>query len=158
MTFVTFWMTQNRPININLLKIKLPLSAFLSITHRISGILIFFLVLPLSILAYFELTKSQDSFDNFMNIYGTYLGIKVACISLMLIFQYHIFTGIRHMLMDFHIISESLSSSYKSAVVTMVLFVLNALLTIWFMLWKAENSIGIYSVTAHFISYYFLYI
>ena len=49
MTFVTFLMTQNRPVNINLLKIRLPLSAFLSITHRISGILIFFLVLPLSV-------------------------------------------------------------------------------------------------------------
>ena len=134
MTFVTFLMTQNRPVNINLFKIKLPLSAFLSITHRISGILIFFLVLPLSVMAYFELTKSQASFDNFMNIYGTYLGIKLVCISLMLIFQYHIFTGIRHMLMDFHIISESLSSSYKSAVVTLVLFVINALLTIWIML------------------------
>tara|TARA_B100001939_G_scaffold330172_1_gene327083 strand:- start:366 stop:749 length:384 start_codon:yes stop_codon:yes gene_type:complete len=127
-------MAQNRPVNINLLKIKLPLSAFLSITHRISGILIFFLVLPLSVLVYFELTKSQDSFDNFINIYGTYLGIKVSCISLMLIFQYHIFTGIRHMLIDFHIISETLSSSYKSAVVTVALFVLNALLTIWIML------------------------
>jgi succinate dehydrogenase / fumarate reductase cytochrome b subunit len=133
MTFVTFLMTQNRPVNINLFKIKLPLSAFLSITHRISGILIFFIVLPLSVMAYFELTKSQDSFDNFINIYDAYLGIKVVCISLMLIFQYHIFTGIRHMLMDFHIISESLSSSYKSAIVTLVLFVLNALLTIWIM-------------------------
>lgn len=134
MTFVTFIMTQNRPVNINLFKIKLPLSAFLSITHRISGILIFFLVLPFSVVAYSELTKSQGSFDNFMNIYDSYLGIKLGCIFLTLIFQYHIFTGFRHILMDFHIISENLSSSYKSAVVTLALFVLNALLTIWIML------------------------
>lgn len=134
MTFVTFIMTQNRPVNINLFKIKLPLSAFLSITHRISGILIFFLVLPFSVVAYSELTKSQGSFDNFMNIYDTYLGIKLGCIFLTLIFHYHIFTGFRHILMDFHIISENLSSSYKSAVVTLALFVLNALLTIWIML------------------------
>lgn len=134
MTFVTFIMTQNRPININLFKIKLPLSAFLSITHRISGIIIFFLVLPFSVVTYSELTKSQSSFDNFMNIYDTYLGIKVVCIFLTLIFQYHIFTGLRHILMDFHIISENLSSSFKSAVIALALFVLNALITIWIML------------------------
>jgi len=127
-------MTQNRPININLLKIKLPLSAFLSITHRISGILIFFLVLPLSILAFSELTQNQDSFDNFINMYHTNIGIKFGCIVLILIFQYHIFTGIRHMLMDFHILNESLSSSYRSAVTTLVLFAINALLTLWVML------------------------
>ena len=134
MTFVTFLMTQNRPVNINLLKIKLPLSAFLSITHRVSGILIFFLVLPLSVMVFSELTHSQDSFDNFMHSYNTNLGIKLGCIGLMLIFQYHIFTGIRHMLMDFHILNESLSSSFKSAVVTLILFVVNTLLTFWVMI------------------------
>jgi succinate dehydrogenase / fumarate reductase cytochrome b subunit len=134
MTFVTFLMTQNRPVNINLLKIKLPLSAFLSITHRVSGILIFFLVLPLSVMVFSELTHSQDSFDNFMHSYNSNLGIKLGCIGLMLIFQYHIFTGIRHMLMDFHILNESLSSSFKSSVVTLILFVVNTLLTFWVMI------------------------
>ena len=134
MTFVTFLMTQNRPVNINLLKIKLPLSAFLSITHRVSGILIFFLVLPLSVMVFSELTHSQDSFDNFMHSYNSNLGIKLGCIGLMLIFQYHVFTGIRHMLMDFHILNESLSSSFKSAVVTLILFVVNTLLTFWVMI------------------------
>ena len=127
-------MTQNRPVNINLLKIKLPLSAFLSITHRISGILIFFLVLPLSVFIFSELTQNQDSFDNFMITYHTNLGIKYGCIGLILIFQYHIFTGIRHILMDFHILNETLSSSYKSAVTTIVLFAVNTLLTLWVML------------------------
>ena len=127
-------MTQNRPININLLKIKLPLSAFLSITHRVSGILIFFLVLPLTVMVFSELTHSQDSFDKFMHSYRSNLGIKLGCIGLMLIFQYHIFTGIRHMLMDFHILNESLSSSFKSAVVTLILFVVNTLLTFWVMI------------------------
>jgi succinate dehydrogenase / fumarate reductase cytochrome b subunit len=134
MTFVTFLMTQNRPVNINLLKIKLPLSAFLSITHRISGVLIFFLALPLSVFIFSELTQNQDSFNNFMITYHTNLGIKFGCIGLILIFQYHIFTGIRHILMDFHILNETLSSSQKSAVTTLVLFAVNTLLTLWVML------------------------
>jgi len=127
-------MAQNRPVNINIFKIKLPLSAFLSITHRISGVLIFFLVLPLSAIVFSELTHSQDSFDSFMHSYHSNFGIKLGCIGLVLIFQYHIFTGIRHMLMDFHILNESLSLSFKSAVVTLILFVINALLTFWVMM------------------------
>jgi succinate dehydrogenase cytochrome b556 subunit len=81
-----------------------------------------------------ELTQNQDSFNNFMIAYHTNLGIKFGCVGLILIFQYHIFTGIRHILMDFHILNESLSSSYKSAVTTIVLFAVNTLLTLWVML------------------------
>jgi succinate dehydrogenase / fumarate reductase cytochrome b subunit len=64
----------------------------------------------------------------------TNLPTKLILISLVLIFQYHIFTGIRHMLMDFHFLEETLSSSYRSAVFTLLLFLLNAVLTISVML------------------------
>ena len=134
MTFVTFLMTHKRPVNINLFKIQLPLSALLSITHRISGILIFFIVLPVTIAALSYMYESQESYDNFINFYSTNLFIKLIFISLVLIFQYHIFTGIRHLMIDFHLLTESLSSSFRSAVITLLLFLLNAIATIWIML------------------------
>ena len=81
-----------------------------------------------------ELTQSQDSFNNYMIMYHNNLGIKFGCVGLILIFQYHIFSGVRHIIMDFHILNESLSSSYKSAVTTLVLYTVNALLTLWVML------------------------
>jgi len=127
-------MIQKRPTNINLLKIQLPLSALLSITHRISGMLIFFLVLPGSAIALSFMYDNQDSYNNFINYYSNNLSIKLTFITLVLIFQYHIFTGIRHMLMDFHFLEETLSSSYRSAVFTLLLFLLNAVLTISVML------------------------
>ena len=77
MTFVTFLMTHKRPVNINLFKIQLPLSALLSITHRISGILIFFIVLPVTIIALSFMYESQESYDNFINFYSTNLFIKL---------------------------------------------------------------------------------
>jgi len=134
MTFVTFLMTHKRPVNINLFKIQLPLSALLSITHRISGILIFFIVLPVTIATLSYMYESQESYDNFINFYSTNLFIKLIFISLVLIFQYHIFTGIRHLMIDFHLLTESLSSSFRSAVITLLLFLLNAIATIWIML------------------------
>jgi succinate dehydrogenase / fumarate reductase cytochrome b subunit len=127
-------MTHKRPININLFKIQLPLSALLSITHRISGMLIFFLVLPVSAIALSLVYENQDSYNNFINFYMTNLPTKLVFISLVLIFQYHVFTGIRHMLMDFHFLEETLSSSFRSAVFTLLLFLLNAVLTISVML------------------------
>jgi len=127
-------MTHKRPVNINLFKIQLPLSALLSITHRISGILIFFIVLPVTIAALSYMYESQESYDNFINFYSTNLFIKLIFISLVLIFQYHIFTGIRHLMIDFHLLTESLSSSFRSAVITLLLFLLNAIATIWIML------------------------
>ena len=127
-------MIQKRPTNINLLKIQLPLSALLSITHRISGMLIFFLVLPGSAIALSFMYDNQDSYNNFINYYSNNLTIKLVFISLVLIFQYHIFTGIRHMLMDFHFLEESLSTSFRSAVFTLLVFILNAILTILVML------------------------
>ena len=127
-------MTHKRPININLFKIQLPLSAMLSITHRISGILIFFLVLPVTAIVLSFVYDSQDSYNNFINFYSSNWLIKLFIISLVLIFQYHIFTGVRHMMMDFHLLEESLSSSFRSAVITLFLFLLNAIATIWVML------------------------
>jgi succinate dehydrogenase / fumarate reductase cytochrome b subunit len=127
-------MIQKRPTNINLLKIQLPLSALLSITHRISGMLIFFLVLPGSAIALSFMYDNQDSYNNFINYYSNNLTIKLTFIILVLIFQYHIFTGIRHMLMDFHFLEESLSTSFRSAIFTLLVFLLNAILTILVML------------------------
>ena len=127
-------MTQNRPVNINLFKIKLPLSAFLSITHRISGILIFFIVLPVSAYTLSLIFQNQESYDTFLDYYSNNLSIKLTYLFLVLIFQYHIFTGIRHMLMDFHLLEESLSVSHKSAVLTIFVFVINAMVTAWVML------------------------
>ena len=73
------------PLTPHLQIYKWQISSLLSITHRISGILIFFLVLPLSVFIFSELTLNQDSFDNFMSKYHTNLGIKFGCIGL--IFQ-----------------------------------------------------------------------
>ena len=151
MTFVTFWMTYKRPININLFKIQLPLSAMLSITHRISGILIFFLVLPVTAIVLSFVYDSQDSYNNFINFYSSNWLIKLFIISLVLIFQYHIFTGVRHMMMDFHLLEESLSSSFRSAVITLFLFLLNAVATVWIMLWILGDYHGFCSVIPLYI-------
>ena len=120
-----------KPVYINLFKIQLPLSAFLSITHRVSGMLIFFMVLPVSAYILNILFESQTSFLLFINTYNSSIFLRTFVLFNFLIFEYHVLSGIRHMLMDFNLISETLSASNTSAIVTLIVFILNALLTIW---------------------------
>ena len=119
-----------KPVYINLFKIQLPISAFLSISHRVSGMLIFFMVLPFSAYLFNILLASQDSFDLFIESYNSSIFLRTFVLFNVLIFEYHVIAGIRHMLMDFHIVSETLSASSNSALTALVTFIAIALLTI----------------------------
>ena len=119
-----------KPVYINLFKIQLPLSALLSITHRVSGMLIFFLVLPVSAYILNLLLESSDSFIYFIDSYNASIFIRTFVLFNILVFEYHVIAGIRHMLMDFHLISETLSSSNTSAMAALILFFVISLLTI----------------------------
>ena len=119
-----------KPVYINLFKIQLPLSALLSITHRVSGMLIFFLVLPVSAYILNLLLESSDSFLLFMDSYNASIFIRTFVLFNILVFEYHVIAGIRHMLIDFHLISETLSSSNTSAMAALILFFVISLLTI----------------------------
>ena len=103
-----------RPVYINLLQIRLPVSAISSITHRLAGIYIFFITLPLSLYLLYFSTKSYNDFmvlkDYFNN--STFLSTFVSFS--FLVFAYHILTGVRHLLQDLHI-GESLSASRLSS-------------------------------------------
>ena len=95
-----------KPVYINLFKIQLPISALLSISHRVSGMLIFFMVLPFSAYLFNILLASQDSFTLFIESYNASIFLRTFVLFNVLIFEFHVIAGIRHMLMDFHIVSE----------------------------------------------------
>ena len=119
-----------KPVYINLFKIQLPLSALLSISHRVSGILIFFLVLPVSAYILNLLLASQDSFSSFVDVFNSSVFLRTFVLFNILIFEYHVIAGIRHMLMDFKLVSETLSASNTSAITALIVFFMIALLTI----------------------------
>ena len=119
-----------KPVYINLFKIQLPLSALLSISHRVSGIMIFFLVLPVSAYILNLLLASQDSFSSFVDVFNSSVFLRTFVLFNILIFEYHVIAGIRHMLMDFKLVSETLSASNTSAITALIVFFVIALLTI----------------------------
>ena len=119
-----------KPVYINLFRIQLPLSALLSISHRVSGVLIFFLVLPVSAYILNLLLASQDSFSSFVDVFNSSVFLRTFVLFNILIFEYHVIAGIRHMLMDFKLVSETLSASNTSAITALIVFFVIALLTI----------------------------
>ena len=119
-----------RPVYMNLFQIRLPISAISSITHRLAGIYIFFITLPLFLFLLYFTTKSYNDFmfikQSFNNsiIFSTFVSFSF------LVFAYHILTGVRHLLQDLHI-GESLSASRVSSYIVFILWFLLTLFFIW---------------------------
>ena len=122
--------TDHRPVYIDLRKINLPVSALISITHRLSGMYIFFITLPLMLALIYFSTESEDSFNElslFLKNYKFILGLIVLSFCIL---WYHILSGVRHLIMDAHI-GESLLASKYSAIFTISLWIITTCYVFW---------------------------
>ena len=110
-----------RPVYINLMEIRLPVSALISITHRLSGIYNFFITLPLALYLLYFSTKSYNDFISIQDTLRSPNLISTFVTFSFLVYIYHILSGIRHLLQDIHI-GESLSASRKSAYFVLIIW------------------------------------
>ena len=120
----------HRPVYIDLRKINLPVSALISITHRLSGMYVFFITLPLMLALIYFSTESEDSFNElslFLKNYEFILGLIVLSFCIL---WYHILSGVRHLIMDAHI-GESLLASKYSAIFTISLWIITTCFVFW---------------------------
>lgn len=92
---------------------RLPLAGFVSILHRISGMLMFFL-LPFILYLLDKSLTSEISFAVFQKFTsGTF--VKLVILSLVWAYLHHFCAGIRHLFMDLHFGLDK-DSARKSAV------------------------------------------
>ncbi len=91
-----------RPKHLNLLKIRQPLPAVVSILHRISGVLLFFPGIPLLLCSLQMLLQSQHSFEVLQD-YLRHPMIKPMLLFPLWFFLHHLCAGIRHLLLDLHV-------------------------------------------------------
>ena len=117
---------QERPVYLDLTKIKLPMSALSSITHRLSGMYVFFITLPVMLYLINTSTSSQKSFNELLTNLTTISIISFFINLSFLIFWYHILTGLRHLIMDFLHIGESLHGSNNSAIFVIIFWVVTS--------------------------------
>ena len=90
----------NRPKNLNLFTIRLPINAVVSILHRASGMALF-LVLPLFLWSFQASVKSEESYSAPTGLMQHWL-MKLVLIGLAAAFFHHFFAGLRHLGQDVH--------------------------------------------------------
>ena len=108
-----------RPVYLNLLAIRQPVPAIVSILHRASGAALFLLGLPLALWTLQASLGSPEGYQRVAGFFGHPL-VKVVLIGLVWAYLHHLIAGVRHLLADIHIGLE-LASARQSAAVTLVL-------------------------------------
>jgi succinate dehydrogenase / fumarate reductase cytochrome b subunit len=83
------------------MEIRLPLPAFVSILHRVSGAILF-LLLPLVLCLLGSSLESQQAFGQFKAWVSSPL-LKIVLIGILWAYLHHICAGIRHLVMDLHV-------------------------------------------------------
>lgn len=119
-------MQKTRPKYLNLFEIRLPLPAFVSILHRVSGVLLF-LALPL-VLYLFELSlASPSSFEQFVALTGSG-AVKLVLLALLWAYLHHFCAGIRFLLLDIHVGDDLAPARASSKAVLAVSLLLTVIL------------------------------
>ena len=106
---------KNRPKNLNLFTIRLPINAVVSILHRVSGVALF-LMLPFILLAFQRSVSSQNTYTALVELLNSRF-IKLVLIGLAWAFFHHFFAGIRHLLQDVHWMTTLQKARFSGRVV-----------------------------------------
>lgn len=123
-----------RPIYLNIINIQLPITAIVSILHRISGVLLFIMIGPILWL----LQSSLSSYEQFYKIANFLLKniifFKFLLWNIIITLIYHVIAGIRQILMDIGYIDQTWVIGKLSAKIVLslvaLLFILSGIL-IW---------------------------
>ena len=91
-------MKDGRPVNLDISTMKLPITAWASISHRVSGIL----TIPIFALFLWALQLSLESKESFQILQENFSAplVKVAILLVLTVYTYHLLAGIKHLIMD----------------------------------------------------------
>lgn len=111
-------MSKNRPVYLGAdVFLGLPITALTSISHRISGVVMFAAV-PVLIWMLATSLASEASFNELQALLSTWIGSLVLW-GILAAFTFHVVAGVRHLLMDIGI-GESLQGGKTGSVLVLV--------------------------------------
>ena len=110
----------SRPVFLDLLKIHLPVTALVSILHRVTGVVN---ILALPVLLFFLYVVAVDA--SYASLIAGLPGwvLHVVEIGIVVSYMYHVLAGVRHIVHDFTA-SHSLVSTVRSAKIVLVVLML----------------------------------
>ncbi len=118
-------MKDNRPVNLDIGTIRLPVTAYASITHRITGVIL--VVSAFLMLWALDLSlASEDSFATLTSVLSHPIARFITwgiCVGLI----YHSLAGVKHLVMDFGI-GETLEGGILGARLVFVLTAIGAVM------------------------------
>ncbi len=117
---------KQRPVNLDLQTIRFPITAIASILHRVSGVITFVAVGILLLLLGTSLF-SPAGFLTAAPIMNSFF-VKFIMWGILPALAYHAVVGIRHLLMDFGYLEETLEAGTRSAKISFVITVVLSLL------------------------------
>ena len=118
-----------RPKYYDLSPVHLPTPGLVSIFHRVSGLLLFFPVLPLLLYALQSILGSEDGFARARDLFQR-PGVKVLTLGVIWLYAHHFWAGLRFLLLDLHW-HVTKGPAQKAAVIVLVLGVVTTLLAGW---------------------------
>jgi len=115
-----------RPVYLNLFRIYLPLAGWVSILHRVTGVLLFAAV-PLGVWALSRSLSGESGFQQVTDLLRHPLP-KLLLLLLVWAFALHFFAGLRHLGLDVH---WGLQRAKQSSITVMLATGLVTLLAAW---------------------------
>jgi succinate dehydrogenase / fumarate reductase cytochrome b subunit len=110
--------TKQRPVYLNLVRIRLPLPGLVSILHRVSGVALFLVGLPLLLVGVARSLGSPEAFAEFVAALSSPLA-KLVLLGLIWAYLHHFCAGIRFLLLDIQQGIE-LKPARRSSVVVLI--------------------------------------
>lgn len=121
--------SQHRPKNLNLISIRLPVPALVSILHRATGALIF-LLLPLFLCALQKSLSSPEGYAEIAQAMNSPV-VKLIELGVLWAFLHHFLAGVRHLLLDIRIGFEIKQARFSSKLVLVGAVVLTLVIGVW---------------------------
>jgi|TARA_B100000809_G_scaffold266891_1_gene332604 succinate dehydrogenase / fumarate reductase cytochrome b subunit len=121
----------NRPVNLNLLRINLPIIGLASILHRISGFALF-ICFPLVVWLLHISLNSTESFDQLNGYLENNTLLKIMIVLIATGFIYHVFAGLKKILGEIFGFGQTLKSGQ---VLSWLIFALSFTCSFWFLVY-----------------------
>lgn len=120
---------KERPVNLDISTIKLPLAAITSITHRISGVILFVGIGILLWMLDMSLSN-EESFNQLQALLGSPF-VTFIVWGVLAALAYHMVAGIKHLLMDMGIGETKEGAPRAAILVVIVSAILIIALGVW---------------------------
>ncbi len=126
---VALTVNKNRPVNLDISTFSLPITAYVSILHRVSGVILFGVV-ALLLWALGTSLSSENGFESVKEVFSSPI-VKLIMWASLAALAYHLVAGVRHLFMDAGI-GETLEGGKAGAKVVIALAIVLILLAgVW---------------------------